>query len=370
MKRTFLAAAAALTLAGGTAFAHKPSDSFVTIDLEGTTVSGQLDLALKDLEPALGLDADGDGRVTWGELKLKRAAIEAYAVEHLRLRTDKAPCALAPLDLLVTTHTDGAYATLIFDTSCMGQKFAALDIHYDALFDLDAQHRGLLKISFREAQISHVFSAADHDYHFDATGGGTRQRLAIFAREGLHHIFRGYDHMLFLIALVLPAVFFRPGRRLLPRVRLKAVLIDTAQVVTAFTAAHTVSLCLTTFHVITPPPARFVEGLIALTIILTAMNNVLGAIRDRRWIVGFAFGLIHGIGYASVLADLGLEGWNLAAPLIGFNLGVEAAQLIVIGGFLPLAYVLRRTRFYRTVVLYGGSAATGLLALSWMLEQL
>ncbi len=357
-------------LLAGTAFAHKPSDSFLTIDLEGTTVSGQLDLALKDLEPALGLDGDGDGRVTWGELKAKRAAIEAYARERLHLRTTKEDCALAPLDLLVTTHTDGAYASLIFDTTCMHEKIAALDVGYDALFDLDAQHRGLLKISFREAQVSHVFTAASRAYHFDATGGGTRQRLAAFAAEGLHHIFRGYDHMLFLVALVLPAVFWRPGRRLLPRARLRSVLVDTAKVVTAFTVAHTVSLCLTTFHVITPPPARLVEALIALTIVLTALNNIVGVVRERRWAVGFAFGLIHGIGYASVLADLGLEGWNLASPLIGFNLGVEAAQLIVIAAFLPLAFLLRRTRFYRTVVLYGGSAATGLLALSWMLEQL
>jgi hypothetical protein len=176
--------------------------------------------------------------------------------------------------------------------------------------------------------------------------------------------------MLFLVALLLPAVFFRRDGQLVPRSQLKGVLVETAKVVTAFTVAHTLSLCLTTFHILTPPPSRLVESLVALTIVLTAVNNIFPVISENRWAVGFTFGLVHGIGYASVLTDLGLTGWRLASPLVGFNLGVELAQLIVIASFLPLAFLLRRTRFYRKVVLIGGSVATGALAIGWMVEQI
>ena len=103
---------------------------------------------------------------------------------------------------------------------------------------------------------------------------------------------------------------------------------------------------------------RLIEGLVALTILATAVNNLWPLVRERRWLAGFGFGLIHGIGYASVLGDLGLTGWSLAVPLLGFNVGVELAQLTVLLVFLPLAFVLRRTRFYRVAILWCGSLVT------------
>jgi tetratricopeptide (TPR) repeat protein len=103
---------------------------------------------------------------------------------------------------------------------------------------------------------------------------------------------------------------------------------------------------------------------------LTAINNLRPVVSHNFWLVGFCFGLIHGVGYASVLNDLGLSGWSLAKPLIGFNLGVELAQIMIIGLFLPLAFALRRTNFYYFVFLIGGSTITAGLAGLWMYEQI
>lgn len=359
----------ALIFGATPALAHKPSDAFITVDIEGTTVSGQLDFALKDLELALGLDRDGDGKVTWGELKAKDAALRAYAAERLAIATDRGPCTLVPLDLAVTNYADGAYATLLFNTSCMAEAVSLLNVRYDGLFDVDAQHRGLFRMSYRDEQEAYAFTDGERTFTFDPNAGGWTRQMRRFVGEGMRHIFRGYDHMLFLVALLLPAVFWQVGRRLVPKARLSAVLIETAKVVTAFTAAHTLSLCLTTFGVIRPPPTRLVETLVALTILLTALNNLFPTVKTHRWIVGFVFGLVHGIGYASALSDLGLEGWHLASPLVGFNVGVEIAQLVVLAVFLPLAFLLRRTRFYKRTFLYAGSALTCGLAAIWIYEQ-
>lgn len=353
------------------ALAHRPSDAFLTLDIEGTTLSGELDVALKDLEVLFGVDQNGDGQISWGEVQAQEQAFTTYVQDRLKLQTDSGPCALLPLDLQISKYSDGAYAALIFNTTCTDRPIKTLDADYSLLFDLDRQHRGLLRLTYREQIITTAFADAARTFHFDAMAGGVARQMQTFVKEGLHHIFAGFDHMLFLIALILPAVYFRRrSRELHPREHLREVLWDTAKVVTAFTAAHTLSLCLTTFQVIIPPAARVVEAAVALTILLASLNNLAGVVKEHRWVVGFGFGLIHGVGYASVLRDLGLSGWSLATPLVGFNVGVELAQLAIIAAFLPVAFLLRRTKFYKGIFLWGGSMATGALALGWMVEQI
>jgi hypothetical protein len=113
-------------------------------------------------------------------------------------------------------------------------------------------------------------------------------------------------------------------------------------------------------------PSRLVESGIALTVLLGAINNLFPLVRERRWLVAFMFGLIHGMGFASVLGDLGLAGWNLALALVGFNLGVEAGQLAIVLVFMPVAFCLRETRFYRHAFMPAGALAIGLLATYWL----
>ena len=116
-------------------------------------------------------------------------------------------------------------------------------------------------------------------------------------------------------------------------------------------------------------PSRWVESAIAASVVLAALNNVWPVFHSRRWMVAFAFGLIHGFGFASVLTDLGLPREALALALVGFNLGVEAGQLAIVAVFLPLAFALRRTAFYRRAVMLGGSLLIALLAAVWLIER-
>jgi hypothetical protein len=151
--------------------------------------------------------------------------------------------------------------------------------------------------------------------------------------------------------------------------QIRPVFLDVLAVVTAFTIAHSITLGLTITGWLTPP-ADLVEPAIAMSVVLAALNNLLGFSALKRWRLAFVFGLVHGFGFASVLLDLGLPASSLLAALGGFNLGVELGQLAIVAVFLPLAWGLRRTRFYRWVVVVGGSMAIVVLGLYWTFQRM
>ena len=172
---------------------------------------------------------------------------------------------------------------------------------------------------------------------------------------------------MFLLALLLPAVLIRRADQWEPTPTLRGAAVETLKVVTAFTVAHSITLSLAALQVISLP-SRWVESVIAASVVLAALNNLRGTIDKRRWVLAFIFGLIHGFGFASVLADLGLPQSALVLALVGFNVGVELGQLAIVAVFLPIAFWLRATRFYRVGVLTGGSIVVAILA-SWWLAQ-
>jgi hypothetical protein len=116
-------------------------------------------------------------------------------------------------------------------------------------------------------------------------------------------------------------------------------------------------------------PSRLVESAIAFSVVLAALNNLRPLVHRGRWLVAFGFGLVHGFGFATVLAELGLPQESLVPALLGFNLGVELGQLAIVAVFLPLAYATRHTWMYRRLIFVGGSAAIALIAAIWMVER-
>jgi hypothetical protein len=198
--------------------------------------------------------------------------------------------------------------------------------------------------------------------------------LQVFGRyvvEGVWHIWIGIDHIAFLLSLLVLAPLLPSRQRVVnwqAVTRARPVVMDVLAVVTAFTVAHSITLGLTITGWITPP-ADLVEPAIALSVVLAALNNLLGFSAVKRWRLAFVFGLVHGFGFASVLLDLGLPASGLVAALGGFNLGVELGQLAIVGVFFPLAWALRQTRFYRWVVVAGGSMAIVVLGLFWTAQR-
>ena len=352
----------------GTAFAHKPSDSYLALHVDDAKISGQWDLALRDLEFALGLDANGDGEITWGELKAKRNDVEAYALSRLKILADGKSCNLVPADFLVDEHSDGAYAVLRFSADCGARTPAAVEIAYSLFFDLDPTHRGLLRFERAGAAQTAVLSPERPRLAIQAGEASALVQFVDYLREGVWHIWIGFDHVLFLVSLLLPSVLIFKKKTWSGAERFRDAFWDVFKVVTSFTVAHSITLALAALSVISLP-SRLVESTIALSVVLAALNNLKPLVTGRRWAVAFGFGLIHGFGFASVLADLGLPQGTLLLALVGFNLGVETGQLAIVCAFLPAAYALRGTWFYRRLAFGLGSAAIALVAAVWLIER-
>ncbi len=351
------------------AWAHKPSDSYLAVTVGDAGVAGQWDIALRDLDYAIGLDADGNGEITWGELRARHAEIAAYALARLAIAADGQPCTLKAQDQLVDDHSDGAYSVLRFAVDC-GAVAApkSLQIGYRLFADLDPQHRGLLRLVAGGGARTAIFSPQAAVQVFELKEQSRWSQFADYGVEGVWHIWMGFDHILFLLSLLLPAVLAWVHRRWQPVARFHEALVDVLKIVTAFTVAHSITLSLATLGLVALP-SRLVESTIAASVVLAALNNVLPVFHGRRWMVAFGFGLIHGFGFASVLADLGLPTGTLAVALVGFNLGVECGQLAIVAAFLPLAFVLRHTGFYRRGVFIGGSTLIALVAGIWFAER-
>jgi len=356
-----------LLLASFAAEAHKPSDSYLHLKLEGARVVGQWDIALRDLEQAIGLDANGDGEITWGEVRARHADIAAYALARLSVAGDAKTCPLSVSGHEIDQHSDGAYEVLRFAADCAAAP-AAIELGYTLFFDFDAQHKGLLNLEYQGRTQSLVFTAERRSQRIELAELSALRQFLSYGREGVWHIWIGYDHILFLLSLLLPAVLLLERRQWLPVARFGVAFVDVFKIVTSFTVAHSITLSLAALGVVSLP-SRLVESAIAASVVLAALNNLWPLVGGRRWVVAFFFGLIHGFGFASVLAELGLPRNALVLALVGFNLGVEAGQLSIVAVFLPFAYFLRASWFYRRVVLFGGSALIVSVALVWLVER-
>jgi len=277
-------------------------------------------------------------------------------------------CALTTAGpLAVARHSDGAYAVLRFAASC-AHGMRRLKVDYRLLFDLDPSHRGLLRIEVDGSSSSAVMAPDRAVQEFELAQASGWRTFTQFAGDGMHHILVGYDHMLFLISLLLPAVLVRRERRWQPVPSLRAALLGVLAVVTAFTVSHSITLTLAALDIV-GLPSRLVESGIALSVLLAAVNNIRPVITRRAWLLAFGFGLVHGFGFASVLADLGLPRGALTLALAGFNVGVELGQIAVVLAVVPVIYFLRNARFYRPGILVGGSSAIALIAGIWFLGR-
>jgi hypothetical protein len=356
----------ALLAAAFPASAHQPSTAYLSLDVQGTTVQGRFDVRIDDAHRLLALDANVDGHVTWGEVRAAESRLRDVPAQALSLSLDKAPCAIETHPVAIVDHADGRFLALAFDARC--PRAGDLDLRYDWLIDIDDEHRLLARVDHR-GERSLVLSAEQRRATVEP---GQPEGWAAFSSyfwQGVFHIGLGLDHLLFLSCLLLPAVVrWRSGRFEVAASAYRA-FVDVAKVVTAFTVAHALSLLAVSLEWLRLP-VRWVEAMVAATILFAALNNVLPLARNERlWMVALGFGFIHGAGYASVLSGLSMSLGNFLLALLGFNLGVEGAQIAAASIFLPIAYWCRHTALYRYGVVTLGSLLIAGVALIWLIER-
>jgi HupE / UreJ protein len=365
MKR-LIALIALLACAGG-AQAHIASDGFLTATVNGANVSGAMELAVRDVELAVGVDSKGDGKVTWGELRRSATALVLYVHQHLGLVVHGQDCPISFGALQVNERVDGSYAWLPYSAHC-AVAINQLEIRYTLLEGIDPSHRGLLTLSAGAVVQTGVLGGSKPLSSFVLATPSRWNTFIEYLQAGIWHIWSGIDHLLFLLSLLLPAVLLRRGRHWEPVTRARPALISILKVVTAFTLAHSITLSLAAFDVVRLP-SRLTESVIAASIIVAALNNIFPLVTESRARIAFAFGLLHGFGFASVLSDMGLPQGARVISLLAFNLGIEFGQLAVVLAVMPLVYALRRGTFYRRAVMPWGSAAIASLALVWLLQR-
>jgi hypothetical protein len=377
------------------AWAHKASDAYLILDETAAGLSVRWDIALRDLDAALDLDADGDGRLTWGEIRDAWPRIQGYALARLRI---EGCAALEPTGRALERRNDGAYAVLHLSAACHPAEPPA--IAYTLLREVDPTHRGLVRMRLAGRELvlrvldparpeavagptsdgrapgassgvadAHPSGAAGSAVRArgDSTADGLRSGLG-FAREGVRHILTGYDHVLFLLCLLLPAVMRRTAEGWRPVERLSEAVWPVIGIVSAFTVAHSITLGLAATGTVSLAP-QLIEPAIAVTIVLAAMDNLWPIFPVRRVAVTFAFGLIHGFGFASVLSELHLPTLRFAWALLQFNLGLEAGQLLVVVVVTGLLFLLRGGPRYPAWVIRGGSCAALLVGVLWLVER-
>jgi hypothetical protein len=362
--------------------AHKPSDSYLTMSVpkDGSDVAVRWDIALRDLDYVLQLDRDNDGALTWGEVRARGDDITKYATANLVLTSKDKPCLLstaAPMQL--DKHSDGTYAVLSLTAACGAAITEALQVKYSLLFDVDPSHRGLVQwlAPGEKEALSVILGTETATQKLPLQAPSAWETFQQYVVEGAFHIWIGYDHILFLLSLLLPAVLIfskvmgenaKKVTLIQPAPSFIAALKEVLKVVTAFTLAHSITLSLAALSVVSLP-SRWIESAIAASIIVAAVQNIRGVVDSKRWIMAFGFGLIHGFGFASVLADLGLPQNALITALVGFNVGIEGGQLAIVAVFMPLAFWLRSTKFYQVAIFKWGSVLIALLALYWFVQR-
>jgi hypothetical protein len=368
--KQFLAMALLTLLAVGfspLASAHVSSNGFLVVRVNGQDLDGSMELAVRDVELALGADTNQDGRITWGELRMAQPRLQQYVATHLQLGTPGLNCALSFQSLQVNERVDGNYAWVPFSAHC-AVNVRQLQIHYTLMQDVDPSHRGLLTLTGG----SDAQTAVLGGHHTDATftlGSASRWRaFTDYLQAGVWHIWSGIDHLLFLLSLLLPAVLLRRGGHWEPVPAARPAFISILKVVTAFTLAHSLTLSLAALDVVRLP-SRLTESVIAASIIVAALNNIFPIVTDSRARIAFAFGLLHGFGFASVLADMGLPHGARLISLLAFNLGIESGQLAVVMAVMPIVYVARTGAFYRRAFMPWGSALIATIALVWLVQR-
>jgi hypothetical protein len=347
--------------------AHKSSDSYLSLRLDGQEIYGQWHVALRDLDYAIGLDSNNDGIITWGELHSLQTPIASYLLSRLTLRAGDKACTTRVIEHLVDDHSDGAYEVLRFAADCVGPP-QLIQISYNCFFDLDPQHRGLLRLEANGQTHTAVFSPNQKTWRLEGGSVSWARTFLDYFNEGVWHIWTGFDHILFLCALLLPAVLSHGSGRWIAVTEFGEALRNVLKIVTAFTLAHSITLSLAVLGFISLP-SRLVESAIALSVIAAALNNVRPVVEGRLWMVAFGFGLVHGLGFANVLTELGLPAGALAVALVSFNLGVEAGQLVIVCAILPLAYLLRYSSVYPRFILGAGSLSIAAIAFVWLIER-
>lgn len=361
-------------LAASAAGAHQLGESYIFLQVYPERVDGRFEMALADLNTALGTTGT-DREITRENIDQHVEFLKGYYLRHVTIEGPSGPLAIqfGPHD--VTDDRDGNFR-LPFRLDGLERAPDRLTFAYTVLFEEQPSHRGLLVIEHNwatgtfanEAGISLVFSPSSPRQELELTTSGRLRGFLGVVRLGIDHIWMGTDHVMFLVALLLPAVLRRERGKWEKIDHFRPALINVLKIVTGFTVAHSVTLSLAALGLV-HLPSRFVESVIAISIAAAAVDILFPIFHGRVWLIVFGFGLFHGFGFAGALEEVGVLREHLGLSLFGFNLGVEAGQIVIVTLLFPVLYLLRHLTLYRRVAIQVAAVAMIAVASGWLYER-
>ena len=332
---SLLPLAACLLACSSLAFSHAGNVSYSQIIVSDHELRQEVQILVQELLLALPIDANKDGTLEQGELEASRAILTDYLQKKIEVFSEGArlPLRVESLEVRKESVVDSDPSPFLFAQVVFAspRPLTEFRMRCHLLDEVNIRHDNFAKITIGGVVRPFVFTPANA---FEYRGGVARSvalssshwaTFLNFGTLGLKHIFTGYDHMLFLVGLLLVATRFG----------------HTVKVVTAFTIAHSFSLTLAALRVV-QIQTRLVESFIALSIMYVTFENVISWFPVRRWLISFGFGLVHGLAFAQALEVLHLPRPQLVTALFSFNVGIEVAQVVVVALTFPLIFAMAK----------------------------
>lgn len=372
-------------LGAGAASAHTGVQSYLYLEIFDDAIAGRVEIPIRDVNRVFDLDIPNEGDEALAAIEDSADTVQAYLRQHVSLGpadgSSTWPYEFDDVELL--DFGGDSYAIYPFE---IVQRFdpppRQFTVTYDAIVEAVDDRDAFLLIAtdfgsgtfnnesdeflrFTRGEPTHVVDLDDTSWW-----KGFRATIDL----GAEHIRIGTDHILFVLALVLPSVLAFAKRegdeehRWYPSADFGSTLWRVLKIVTMFTVAHSITLALGGLGVI-ELPSRLVETIIAISIAAAALHNLRPVFVNKEWLLAFGFGLFHGFGFAGLLADLGLDRSRRVTSLLGFNVGVELGQAAIILMVFPMLFIVRRTRWYLPF-LRVGSVLLAFVALAWATERI
>lgn len=357
-----------------TATAHEMPSSAVSLDFEADRVTAELVLPLDRLEIAFGqtlTDSPSD------VLTKHSNQLGPYILQHVHPVSpigDEWTVTVTDMSLQMDAQPYDLIVQLAM-TPPDGAPVDRFTFRYDVIVHQLVTHSVIVSV---RSDWNHAVTPSDPillgtlranvtSIKVDRSGGSWWTGFVNFVQLGISHIAEGTDHLMFLLVLLLPAPMLAKAKRWSEFGGVRHSLAQLLKVVTAFTIAHSLTLIAGALGWV-PGSSRWVETLIAVSILVSAIHAIRPLFPGREAAVALCFGLIHGMAFSTLIQDIGLSPWRMASSILGFNLGIELMQLAVIAATMPWLLLLSVTRLSRIIRLSGAGVAI-VASVAWILER-
>lgn len=363
----------------GEVYAHAPKENYIWINIDTDRVVGRFELNVNDIRTKLHLDVDAAGGDRLSGVKQVATNVQDYLVKNFSIADTK-----GEIEIIFTESGVSAdapeFAQFFFHSNRLPDSeileirntvFLTPDMTSD-----DPLHRSLIVLEYNKAAGKDfgadtpvlVFSPKKVAAELNIVNPSKILEWQDFLKQGVLHIWMGLDHVLFVMVLLLSTVLMSKDGAWQPIPAFGRAFLNTLKIITLFTIAHSITLTLAVFNLV-DLNSVLVETIIAVSIIAVALNNIYPKYNSHAWLLVFVFGLFHGLGFASVMADLQFRTGLLGHILVMFNVGVEIGQFAIVAVLFPLMFYSRKSGIYRPAVVIPISLLAIVLATHWVLQR-